>query len=81
MMKKHPLRLLVCGERKFVLKELLIFLYDLMPNVVSLRITLIILISSSCRNDSKISVSFILLVVSKAEDISFVVIMISSCNF
>lgn len=81
MMKKHLLRLLFCGERKFVLKELLIFLYDLMPNVVSLRITLIILISSSCRNDSKISVSFILLVVSKAEDISFVVIMISSCNF
>lgn len=81
MMKKHLLRLLFCGELKFVLKELLIFLYDLMPNVVLLRITLIILISSSCRNDSKISVSFILLVVSKAEDISFVVIEISSCNF
>ena len=78
MMKKLSLRLSVCGELMLILKGLLMLLDDLMSNVVLLRITLIIRISSSWKNDSKISISFILLMVSKAENISIAMIMISS---
>ena len=77
-MKKLSLRLSVCGELMLILKGLLMLLDDLMSNMVLLRITLIIRISSSCKNDSKISISFILLMVSKAENISIAMIMISS---
>ena len=65
----------------FVTKELLMLLDDLMTDLVLLRIILIIHISSSRRNDSRISINFVLLMVPKARDISISVIMIFSWNF
>ena len=69
------------GEPMFVTKELLMLLDDLITDLVLLRIILIIHISSSRRNDSRISINFVLLMVPKARDISVSVIMIFSRNF
>ena len=69
------------GEPMFVTKELLMLLDDLITDLVLLRIILIIHISSSRRNDSRISINFVLLMIPKARDISISVIMIFSWNF
>ena len=69
------------GEPMFVTKVLLMLLDDLMTDFVLLRIILIIHISSSRRNDSRISINFVLLMVPKARDISISVIMFFSWNF
>ena len=77
-MKRHSLRPPPCGELMFVSKGLLMLLDNLMSNVVLLRSIQIIYISSPCRNDSRISINFVLLVLSKVEFISIPVFMISS---
>ena len=78
-MKRPPLRGSLCGELTFVSKGLLMLLDDLMSNVVLLRSILMIRISSSRRNGSRISIDFVRLMV--IDVISIPVIMISSWNF
>ena len=81
IMRRHLLRPSPYGDPTFSSKGLLMLLDDLMSNAVLLRSILIIRISSSRRNDSRISINFVLLMVSKAKVISITVIMISSWNF
>ena len=78
-MKRPQLRGSLCGELTFVSKGLLMLLDDLMSNVVLLRSILMIRISSSRRNGSRISIDFVRLMV--IDVISIPVIMISSWNF
>ena len=59
-MRRHPLRSSPCGEPTFVLKGLLMLLDYVMSNVVLLKSILIIRISSSRKNDSRMSINFAL---------------------
>ena len=65
MMKKTLLRLSPCREAMLASKGLLILLNNLMYNVVLLTSILIIRISSSRRNDSRMSINFVFLMLSK----------------
>lgn len=78
MIKRQVLRPSSCGEPMFASKELRMLLDDFMSNFVLLKSIVIILISSCCRNDYRISINFVMLMAVKAEDISKPVIMMSS---
>ena len=67
VMKTNPLGPSPCRELMLISKGLLMLLNDVMSHVVLLRSILITRISSSRRNDSRISINFILLVASRGE--------------